>query len=71
MGNFAVARESACLIFSGGLGSRIGLGKPALWRLRLEPLESRAVIGLDLEEERGWKSKRDLMNGKFACWPGS
>jgi len=38
-----------------------------LWKSRLGPLESMAVIGLDLKEERGWKSKEDLMNGKFGC----
>ena len=32
-------------------------------------MRSRVVIGWDLEGERGWKSKQDLMNGKFACWP--
>ncbi len=42
--------------------------KRALWKLRLELLRSRVVIGLDLEGERGWKSKEDLMSGKFACW---
>jgi hypothetical protein len=42
-----------------------------LWRLKLLALESMAVIGLDLKGERGWKSKRDLMSEKFACWPGS
>ena len=34
-----------------------GRRKRALWRLRLGPLRSRAVIGWDLEGERGWKSK--------------
>ena len=36
---------------------------------RLEPLQSMAVIGLDLKGERGWKSKEDLMKGRFAYWP--
>ena len=42
-----------------------------MWRLRPGPLQSMAVIGLDLKEERGWKSKEDLTKGKFACGPGS
>ena len=53
------------------LGKRDRSGEARLWRLRLGPLESRAVIGLDLKGERGWKSKKALMSGKFACWPGS
>ena len=32
-----------------------GPEKRVLWRLRLGPLRSRADIGWDLEEERGWK----------------
>ena len=56
-------------IFSVGLGSGGGLEKRVLWRLRLGPLESMAVIGLDLKGEHGWKSKEDLMNRKCVCWP--
>ena len=48
---------------------RRGGTKRVLWRLRLGPLRSMAVIGLDLKEERGWKSKEDLTSGRFACWP--
>ena len=44
------------------------MAKRVLRRLRLGPLRSRVVIGLDLKGERGWKSKEALMSGKFACW---
>ena len=35
------------------LGKQIDPEKHALWRLRLGPVQTKAVIGLDLEEEHG------------------
>ena len=50
------------------LGKQDRAGEAHFVELRAGGLRSRVVIDLDLEGERGWKSKRDLMSAKFACW---
>jgi hypothetical protein len=50
------------------VGKRGRAGQARFWRLRLEALRSWVVIGFALQGERGWRSKRALMSGKFACW---